>query len=118
MFDVTLDPEVLERLASRLELWAGDLTNEEWAHLVGLLGLGSVALAEAVGDVTVEPNWTGGAEMATMGSPGFADALSPAADAVLKRAAAGRSVVIASGPEPNRWAVTSAACSPRSQAEG
>jgi hypothetical protein len=42
-----------------------------------------------------------------MGSPGFADALSPAADAVLLRTATGGSVVIASGAAANRWVVTS-----------
>jgi len=113
MFDVTLDPDVLEGLAARLELWAGELSNAEWAHLLGLLALGSAALAEAVGGVGEQPGCEGATEVAAMESPGFADALSPAADAVLTRAAVGRSVVIASVPELNRWAVTSVTLHPR-----
>ncbi len=112
MFDVIVDPDVLERLASRLDLWASQLTSQEWAHLVGLLGVGSAALAEAIRDVNARPLWMEETNTATMSSPGFADALSPAADAVLHRAATGHSVVIISGPEPNRWVVTSSAFQP------
>jgi hypothetical protein len=106
VFAVTIDPEVLAGLAARLEVWGFELTNAEWEHLVGLLGLGSTILAEVVAGV--EENVAGATEAEAMGSPGFADALSPAADAVLSRAGAGLSVVISFGPGPSQWTVTSA----------
>jgi hypothetical protein len=42
-----------------------------------------------------------------MGSPGFSDALNPAADAVGVRSASGHRVVIANGAEGSRWQVLS-----------
>ncbi len=51
MFDVIVDPDVRERVASRLDLWASELTSRERAHLVALLGVGSAALAGAIAAV-------------------------------------------------------------------
>ncbi len=103
MFDVTLDHDVLARLVERLELWTPELPNAEWSHLVALLGLGSAAVASAVGAPGITGGTAGGA-MVVMGSPGFADALSAAADAVLAQAANGHAITITVGPELSRWA--------------
>ncbi|MGC9961184.1 MAG: hypothetical protein ABSE47_04690 [Acidimicrobiales bacterium] len=102
MFDVTLDAEVLGRLAASLERWGFELTNVEWSHLVGLVGLGSSAVAEAVGGRAAELD-VAAPGVVPMTTPGFADALSAAADAVMSRAVLGQSVVIATGPDAGLW---------------
>jgi hypothetical protein len=106
MFEVMVEADVLERLAARLDVWSADLTGPEWAHLVGLLGLGSTALAGALDRSDDRPPAVA-VDLAAMSSPGFADALSPAADALSRQPLAERPVVIAYGPEPDHWRITS-----------
>ena len=105
-FEVLLEPDILERLALRLEVLSSELSNKEWAHLVGLLGLASAVLYETVSDPAsrflpehVEPE--------DMGTPGFADVLSPAADVVLRQISIGCSVVITGPSSPGGWETTS-----------
>jgi hypothetical protein len=109
MFDITLDPSVLERLASQLELWSTVLTGVERSHLLALLGLGSAAVeaADAVAELARPLPNVIEVDALAMLSPGFADALSPAADAAHRRAAAGHLVAIVHGPEADRWTVAS-----------
>lgn len=107
MFDVVVDPEVIERLASRLDVLSAGLTHLEWAHLVALLGLGSTALADAVATVSESPNVLDHREMVAMGSPGFADALNPAAEAIGGCITRDHRVAIVNGPETTRWEVMS-----------
>jgi hypothetical protein len=107
MFDVVVDPDVIAQLASRLDVLSAGLTYLEWAHLVALLGLGSTALADAVRTGWEPPTGPADRAVAAMGSPGFSDALNPAADAVGVRSASGHRVVIANGAEGSRWQVLS-----------
>jgi len=106
MFDVVVDPDVIEQLASRLDVLSTHLTHREWAHLVGLLGLGSTALADAIRAGSESPGAPAQTEIVTMGSPGFADALNPAAEAV-GGPGTRPYVAIVKGPETARWEVVS-----------
>jgi hypothetical protein len=107
MFDVVVDAEVIEQLASRLDVLSAGLTHLEWAHLVALLGLGSTALADALRTGAESPGVLVHREMMAMGSPGFADALNPAAEAIGGSGTCDHRVVIVKGPETTRWEVTS-----------
>ncbi len=80
MLEVALDPEVLDRLAARLEVLSNALGTEEREHLLALLGLASSHLAALLACPVQLPDPDGLA----LGSPGFAEALSPAADAVAR----------------------------------
>jgi hypothetical protein len=109
MFDLTLDPSVLERLASHLELWSTGLTGVERSHLLALVGLGSAAIsaADAVASLARPLPPVIEVDALAMLSPGFGDALSPAGDAAHRCATAGHSVAIIYGPETDRWTVAS-----------
>jgi hypothetical protein len=108
MFDVTVDSSILERLAPHLEVWSTGLLGVDRSHLLALLGLGSAALAaaDAVADLVKPLPLAIDVVDLAMLTPGFADALSPAGDAALRCAAAGHSLAIVHGPEPDRWTVT------------
>jgi hypothetical protein len=82
MFEVVVDPDVIDRLAPRLDLLSIGLSHPEWAHLVALLGLGSTALADAVGTAPDPPRPLSHQRIVAMGSPSFAGALNPAAEAI------------------------------------
>jgi hypothetical protein len=114
MFDVVVDPEVIEQLASRLDVLSSSLTHLEWAHLVALLGLGSTALADAIctGTGSESPEAPSRREIVALGSPGFADALNPAAEAIGGWGTSDARVVIVNGPGTTRWEVTSRTGSP------
>jgi hypothetical protein len=107
MFDVVVDPDVIEQLASRLDVLSTELTHLEWAHLVGLLGLGSTALADAVRTGAELPSALTQREIVAMGSPGFADALNPAAEAIGSPGTRPQRVVIVKDGGTARWEVIS-----------
>jgi hypothetical protein len=98
VLEVPIELTVLERLAARLELWSIELSDGERRLLLSLLGLGSVALAasQAPDDHLADQLGTSPYETEVAGfaliSPSFADALSPAADAVALGRDEGRSV--------------------------
>lgn len=101
MFDVVVDAEVIERLATHLELLSAELTYAEWAHLIALIGLGSTTLGEAV----VRPELRSSTRGAALQTPGFADALELVADALGRRTGAEEHTVITRWPESGRWEV-------------
>jgi len=99
-FQVLLDAEVLERLATHLEILSGGMSTEEWAHLLGLLGLGCAAICEKG---SPEEGSDRKGDPTDMGTPGFADVLSPVADLVLSHVYAACSVVIESSGTTFGW---------------
>jgi len=105
MFEVVVDPDVIDRLAPRLDLLSTGLSHSEWAHLVALLGLGSTALADALGTAVDHPRPLSLRRIVAMGSPSFAAALNPAAEAIEALVAGGRRVAIVHGSDLARWEV-------------
>lgn len=109
MFEVTVDHDIIEQLASRLELLSTGLTHPEWTHLVALLGLGSTGVADAARTGAELPFTAPRRGVVFMESPGFADVLSPAADAVGILNARDHRIVIVNHPDISRWEVISGA---------
>jgi hypothetical protein len=107
MFEVIIDPEVIDRLTSRLDLLSMRLTHAEWAHMLALLGLGATALADTVCPTPDPPTAPAHRRIAPLGSPGFARALNPAAEALGALARDRRHVKILNRSEGSRWEVRS-----------
>ena len=103
MFEVVVDPDVIDRLAPRLDLLSISLSHPEWAHLVALLGLGSTALADAVRTTPDPPRPRSHRGTVAMESPSFAGALNPAAEAIEALVDGDRRVTIVHASKLARW---------------